>query len=1550
MAFFTIPRGNELLFAHVMEVLKSTYRRILVGIAVIAFCSGPLYARQESAVTLSPEKAITQYRLSSWTTLDGLPQNSVGAIVQTPDGYIWLGTQEGLVRFDGMDFEVFDRKNTDAFRVSQVNQLAVSPDGTLRMGTRGGGLVSYSAGQFSTINTDNGLSNDVSMSLFADGDGTAWVGTYGGGLNHVLTDTTISYQEDEGLFGPIVSVVNRDAEGRIIAGTPLGLFYLDDGHFLKYDDPSLANEFITTFFIDSRGAEWFGMRDGRIARRYKGDYQDLSEAPGMPGGYLKAVAEDTEGTLWFAFNGGGLVRYLNGTFSAITEEEGLSSNRMTALMVGREGGLWIGTSGGLNRLQDGKFTTFTSLEGLGHENVMSVHEDAEGSMWMATHGGGVSRLSGGLINNYGIEEGLSSENILTVESQQDGTVWIGTADAGLNKVTPDGVTHYSKGTGLSGNEIYALHTARDGSLWIGTENGLSILSDVGIRNLTTEDGLSTPFVSDFADHPESGMWVATYDGGLLHVDGDSLYSFTTDDGLYDDGILSLYSDSDGTLWIGTFGAGLNILRDGEILGVDGRQGFFDDTIMAILEDDQGSLWFSSNKGIFRSRKDDLLDVAYGRSERVESVSYGVADGLKTAEANGGQQPAAWKGSDGTLWFAMAAGVASVNPSSIRRNTILPLIQIEGLLADRKQIGISEAIELAPGSDRLEFSYAGLSFPAAENVRYEIMLEGKDSEWTPAGTRREASFTNLDPGDYVFRVRASNSDGVWNEKGAELHFYLKPFFYQTTWFLIVSLLTGLVAAFLAYRARIEQLKARERHLEKVVDERTHDLRMQKEQTERAKEVIEEQADQLKELDRFKTKFFSNISHEFRTPLTMLIGPLENALQGAYGQISDSMRQQSEIMLRNAQRLMRLINQLLDLSKLEDGKMQLKAKASDLVPFLEGLLHSFTPFTDKKSIELSFESEVKTAEVYFEPDKMEKVFFNLLSNAAKFTPEKGKISVSVREAPENDDFLKGALEISVSDTGRGIPADDLPYIFDRFRQAKGAQSKDQQGTGIGLSLVKELVELHKGRIEVESELEQGTSFRVKLQLGRRHLLDEDIVEIDETEAQGSTASTELAAKGLNYMHQDAQATAVKQVELADDAPTVLVVEDNKDVREYVASILENHYHVKQAEDGVEGLEKTGVLLPDLIVSDVNMPRMNGNEMCQAIKEDARLNHIPILLLTARASFEGKMSGLEVGADDYMAKPFNAKELIVRTQNLIKLRMQDKQLKILNEDLEAQVQAQLELILTEREEYEEQLIVERDRAQASSKLKSSILDNVNHEFRTPLSTIMGYSQILVEEAPPELQEFASAIDQGGQRLLRTLNSVIDLANLESTDFESDRQNVDLKAEMDIVHNHWSSEAELKGLDFALVYDASAPIEMVVSAMALTKVLHILIDNALKFTEKGFVHLNVDSVPEAVQFVVSDSGVGIDEANQKGVFEAFVQGDTGLTRSHEGTGIGLSIAHRLVERMNGRIEVESKAGEGAAFTLTIPISIPESTGSKDRDARPSTRNRGLPSAGIQE
>ena len=1504
---------------------------VLLNLSLFLLCFSLLSEQVHGQFTssqLSPNKRISQFVLDEWNSDNGLPQNSVTTIIQTQDGYLWLGTEEGLVRFDGVTFTVFDKSNTEAFQADGITTLAESADGTLWIGTRGGGLLKYDYGAFTSYSGETGLPGKDITTLYFDDENTLWVGTYGDGLFQKKGSSFSVYNEEHGLSGKFVSQIHQDSDGQLMIGTENGLFFLENNLFSPFPHAPANSSFISLLFTDSEGILWIGTEAEGL---YTYQDQTLTKqiTPFSDENYINTMISDNMENLWLGLNRGGLARYKNGTYELSHSAEKLNqseSGEILTLYQDKEGSLWIGyQSSGLKRLRNERFTPFGAAEGLNDDKAMSLFEHPDNSMWVGTRNG-LNLVVNNAIKEFKHSEVFDGLNILAINGKED-SLWVGTLEKGLFLLANNTVTRFSEKDGLLAGSIFGMMRDSENRLWIATDQGVALYQNGAFDMIDENDGLTSNFITSFAEDQDGNIWIGTYDAGMAKYSDGTISTITVEDGLSNNIVLSFHIDNDNILWVGTYGGGLNRYENGAIYSYSTRNGLFNDNIYSILEDHKGNLWMSCNKGIFKVNKKDLHEVARGSQDRVHSTNYGKKEGLRNQEANGGFQPAAWKSHDGRLWFPTLGGVASIDPGYNFSNDIIPQVHIEKIIVDDVALSLSESnLELAAATKKIHFEFTALSLSVPENVRFRYILEGEDADWSPITNKREATYTNLQPGSYTFKVIASNNTGNWNETGASITFYRKPFFYQTAWFRILTILIVIGIGTSLYRLRIYQLRARQEELERIVEERTRDLRLEKEKTEEAKEIIESQAEKLLELDRFKTRFFANISHEFRTPLTMIIGPLENALSGYYGSLGDALTRQIRIMLRNAQRLLRLINQLLDLSKLESGKMELNTQFRNLVQFLENILMSCTPMAENKEISLKFKTSHDVIRAYYEPDKLEKVFFNLLSNALKFTPKGGAISLVIALQESSSMYPDGAIEIQVRDTGKGIPETDLPYIFDRFHQVQGSNTKDHEGTGIGLALVRELILLHKGEIKVESTINEGTEFIILLPLGKSHLtddqiLDNDFQEINPNEFTVSNVIAELATQSAGFDHEPDEVNPIPShsTEQGLTNNLVLIVDDNKDILEYVAGILSRDYLIEIAEDGLDGLEKARLLHPDLIISDLMMPNMDGNAFCKAIKSDADLNHIPFVLMTARATNDIKIEGYEMGADDYIAKPFNARELLARVSNLLLLRENQKELKSLNKNLELKVAEQLDLIIKEREKYEQELLTAKEKAEESSRLKSIILDNVNHEFRTPIAGIIGSTEILEMEVDKEMQEFVGFIKQNTQRLQNTLDAVLELSTLENNQVELNLERLNLIKALEDAGQRFGPLARQKGLTFEIEY-AQPAFHVLADEFALARVLDYLMDNAIKFTTDGGITANISQEDDSVILRIKDTGIGISEAFMPRLFEAFVQESDGTSRAFEGVGIGLTITKKLMGLLGGTVRATSQKGTGSTFELQFP------------------------------
>ena len=739
------------------------------------------------AFALDPTRSLREFGHQAWLTENGLPQNTVQAIVQTQDGYLWAGTQEGLARFDGLNFTVFDKENTPAFKSNDIRFLVEDRQGRLWISTSYG-LVCRQNGQFSSFTVNEGLPDNSIGPIVEDTSGNIWIGT-AGGLTRFANGNFRTFTAEQGLSRNVIQTLCARADGSVLVGTSAGMQSLKNDQFSSFALPHYVNVADITAIVETEDHNvWFGTLAGLVNVAGPGS----APLTFSNNNHVNALRLDREGTLWVATTAG-VVRVKNGAPETLSAADGLSSNLVLSIYEDREGSIWIGTeAGGLNLLKSKKFNTYTTKDGLPNDLVKAIYQDVQGRIWIGSNGGGLTLFKDGKFTTWTTRDGLSSDVVLSLAGDADGTIWIGTPD-GLNRFKDGKFQTFTFAEGLSNDLVRSVLVDRNGVLWVGTRDGLNSFRDNVFTTYTTRDGLANNFIGAIFEDSKGNLWVGTL-GGLNKIHDGAFQTFTTKDGLSSNTVISLYEDDYNDLWIGTNGGGLNRFHDGKFVSFTGAA----DVIYRILEDQQRNLWCSSNKGVFRINKREL-DKGI-----VNPTFYGPADGMLTRECSGGGHPAGWKTSDGRIWFATIKGLAVIDPENIPLNTSPPPIAIEQLFVDNQSIPLTEKVTLSPGIARLDFYYTALSFIAPENVRFKYKLEGFDHDWIDGGGRRVASYTNLRPGNYVFRVIAANNDGVWNESGAALDFYLQPRFYQTYWFYLLCVLLLALTAWQLYRLRVRRM--------------------------------------------------------------------------------------------------------------------------------------------------------------------------------------------------------------------------------------------------------------------------------------------------------------------------------------------------------------------------------------------------------------------------------------------------------------------------------------------------------------------------------------------------------------------------------------------------------------------------------------------------------------------------------------------------------------------------------------------------------------------------
>ena len=781
------------------------------GLALLLVTAG-------AASALDPSRAITQYRYRSWNTRDGLPQSSVEAVVQTRDGYLWLGTQEGLARFDGLGFTVFDRSNTRELRHNRVVALHEDRSSTLWIGTEGGGLTRLRAGVFQTFTVKHGLPSERVRELTSDASGKLWVGTDEG---------LVAWEDDHAagsvlLAGDAVRALKCARDGAVWVGTRRGLFRAGaSGSVVAVAIPGEGS--VSALWLDDDDTLWAGRTRG-VARWHAGETSLLGPAAGLPGLNVEAIRRDRHGSLWVGTEGGGLARLRGSRFESFTTRDGLANDLVFRIAEDREGHLWIGMQdGGLARLSDSRFLTWTTREGLAGDVVWPVFGDREGALWVGTSSGGLSRMRGGAIRPFTTRDGLASNSIQALAQDEAGALWIGTRGGGLQRFSDGRFTRFTTRDGLPGDSVKALLADRDGGLWVGTRgNGLARRHGGRFRGFGPADGFSSDTIHALLQDRSGAVWIGTNGQGLVRFSEGAFRAYTTRDGLSADIVNTLLEDADGTLWVGTYGGGLNRLRDGRFTAYTSAQGLFDDAIFSILDDGAGSLWMSCNKGIFRVARQELDALDRGELRSLQPRAYGVEDGMRNRECNGANHPSGWRGADGRLFFPTVEGLVEVDPKRLAGNQLGPPVVIGTLLVDGRPVPPRDGLDFRPGTESFEIQYAGLSFGVPERVRFRYRLEGLDRDWVDVGGRRSAYFTRIPPGEYRFRVTAANEDGVWSDEGASLSFRLRPHFYRTWWFTGAAAL-GAVDVF-AGGSRVRERRQRQREvtLVRLVEQRTREL--------------------------------------------------------------------------------------------------------------------------------------------------------------------------------------------------------------------------------------------------------------------------------------------------------------------------------------------------------------------------------------------------------------------------------------------------------------------------------------------------------------------------------------------------------------------------------------------------------------------------------------------------------------------------------------------------------------------------------------------------------
>jgi signal transduction histidine kinase/ligand-binding sensor domain-containing protein/DNA-binding response OmpR family regulator len=1207
------------------------------------------------------DKIIKRYSIK-----DGLSQAVVNSISQDDKGWMWFATDDGLNRFDGYSFTVFkfDRSGPNQFHDNFVQCLFKDSQGRLWVSSRRGLYQFDLSTQKWTVflNSKRNGSNDVSY-ISESSTGKLWIGWYYGGIGMFYPstgkyDTTQTFR----LNSTATITVFEDSYGYIWSGaqnTGVDVFRMREGKdpekITAYSASDiLPSQYVKCFLEDHLGNIWIGTTKGLVLFiRAEGRFVVLDTIlPSQRGVF--SLLEDKDKTLWIGTQGNGIYTVNLKDFDG-RQVERLASRHVTALdafdisqhtirsiFQDRDKNIWIGTHGDGIYMVSNEEKNFTKVEvkrifGAAESMVpfYGLCNDDDGNIWAGTDSKGIYKFSpeGKLLRHYdadGKPGSIGDDVVYSALRDYNGNLWFGTLAHGIYRYDKqnDLFVHYPRSSSDApvplGHRVSLLFEDSKRNIWVGaTRGGLSVLDKASKTFKINKDAsiFSSIDVRAIAEDKKGQLWLGCYGNGLLSYNPDTrrvenIFSGTESTNLLQSNVVhALAIDKDNTLWIGTGGGlGAYNLNDKTFRRYTDEDGLINNTVFGIQIDEQQNVWCSTINGISR------LD----HTTRTFS-NYTSNDGLQAGQFNPGSSlndiPKGYIGFGGTYGFNL------FYPQKVTNSKTVPDIKLSGFQLFNKPVKIggngeddvlekvideTEQLTLQHDQASFTFEFTALDYSGPEKCEYAYKLEGVDADWNYVGNQRTASYRYLSPGTYEFKVKATNQSNVWPAKFASVTVAVAPPLWRTPWAYFAYVLILTVAGWSIFSVRRRQLYLKKR------------VKSEKNKRRRERQLVHD-----------KLAFFTEVSHEFKTPLTLIIGPLEEMMSRESNDTPNSKK--LHMVHRNAHKLLTLINKLLDYRKIESGKMMLTIREIDIVPFMEDIFINFKELSNRPNVHFEFYTQEKSIYAWVDPEKIEMVLTNIVSNSFKYIGDGNAISITVKKEFGVDD--RAYVCIEVKDNGIGIAKDQIRYIYDWFYNGK---ADSQISSGIGLALAKKLVYLHKGEIYAESTVGSGSVFTVKIPLGRDHFESHEvIIDADKTNEH----DVELRQHDED---DDGQGVHAKK-----GLKTILLVEDDEEVRAFLKEYLSPNYRIVEAADGKQAQEMAFDTNPDLVVSDIMMAEMDGMELCHALKRNIKTSHIPVILLTARAAHSQHKAGLETGADAYITKPFSPEILSLTVSNLLQAR---------------------------------------------------------------------------------------------------------------------------------------------------------------------------------------------------------------------------------------------------------------------------------------------------------
>lgn len=1038
--------------------LRKRITTTIFSIVLLCLPTVVMLAQQPTTIFATEE----DYTVKRFTIDDGMPSNAVNDLLLASDGYIWIGTFGGLVRFDGVKYEIFNSINTPNFTNNSILHIFEDSKQRIWIGTNGGGLMCYDDGDFRHYDTDSITGSSVVTAVIEHPDGSIWAGTSNGVI--ILRDGVVKKPRQEVLMTVDVYAMHFDRKGILWIGSKFDGLYRMTSDTLTHHLGGEGFEMKTIRCItsDNEGKVWIGT-DLYVVWYEDGTFTHAPPSLGIPKGFINELAPQNDGRM-LAATEYGVFRYSEGRFRKLINDIQLPREIIQTVMMDRENSIWLGTyRGGLVMMRQSKFHNILKFEGLPNAVINTIYEDNDRIFWIGTDFG-LARLQGDQLQAYVLEGNASTNRIRDIYKDRQGRLWLATyhglalfADGKVQKL-------YTTEDGLISNRIRRIKEGTDGDIWLATTSGISrMMSDGSIVNYHREHGLTNEFIMAMLFDSGGTLWIGTDGGGLFRMEGETFVPVAYNTTIVSDIIFNLFEDKLGRIWLST-NSGVALQQGEEFFPLGTSDRALTSSVYQTIEDKEGNFWLMSDRGVVSVNREIL--ERHLRSPKGEPLTvklYNRSDGMSSSQVTASSVSVL--STEGKVWTATLDGVTIIDPDFIPINKQPPPVLIEKFILDGNEVPLTETLVIPPGKHRLDFYYTGLSFYAPEKLRFRFKVDPFDQEWVEAGNSREASYTNLPPGEYSFWVRAANNDGIWNYDGASIKVVKEPYFYQTWYFYAFIVIVLITIGMLVSRIRLVQYQRRNKELAIMVQKRTQNIRKQKED-------IEEQKEELKRLNGIKDKLLSIISHDLRGPINSFEGIL--MLLGSNALSEEETRHLVGKLGNDVGRIKDLLENLLNWAKSQMQGIHPKPVKLRLYNLVDDNINLMSSRMQQK--ELVVRNEVPESFLALaDLDMVKLIIRNLLSNAVKFTKEGGEILFSATE--EGQDVV-----LAVQDSGEGIATEDQQRLFDIATHYTKSGTQLEIGSGLGLLLCKEFALKNNGDIWVsDSSKEKGTTFKVRLPRG-------------------------------------------------------------------------------------------------------------------------------------------------------------------------------------------------------------------------------------------------------------------------------------------------------------------------------------------------------------------------------------------------------------------------------------------------------------------------------------